>query len=64
MENEERCLKYSEVAKRLSISVQTVYRLVRAGELNAIRLGWRSPRITESELSRFISGKQKEVDGG
>lgn len=64
MENEERCLKYSEVAKRLSISVQTVYRLVKAGELSVVKLGERSPRITESELLRFISGKQEEVGDG
>jgi excisionase family DNA binding protein len=44
----------SHAAGRLGVSRATVYRLVHAGELAAVRVGERSTRIADSELDRYI----------
>ena len=47
-------LKVQEVANRLSVSAQTVYRLIDNGELPAIRVGRHRLRVEEQSLERFI----------
>ena len=47
-------LKVQEVANRLSVSAQTVYRLIDNGELPAIRVGRHRLRVEEQALERFI----------
>lgn len=42
-------------AKRLSISVTTLYALINSGKIRAVRLGFRT-LIPESELQRFAAG--------
>ncbi len=46
-------LAVKEVARRLSISVKTVRRLVASGELPVHRIG-RLVRIADTDLQRFV----------
>ena len=47
----------AEVAETLRINVLTVYRYIRRGELNAIRLG-KTYRINRDDLTRFLESKK------
>ncbi|HMK96545.1 MAG TPA: helix-turn-helix domain-containing protein [Acidimicrobiales bacterium] len=51
-----RYVTVAEVADLLRVSNMTVYRLVQAGELPAVRVG-RSYRIREEDVDRFIAGR-------
>ncbi|HYA45077.1 MAG TPA: helix-turn-helix domain-containing protein [Acidimicrobiales bacterium] len=51
-----RYVTVAEVADLLRVSNMTVYRLVQAGELPAVRVG-RSYRIREEDIDRFIAGR-------
>ena len=54
-----------EVAEVLRVSNMTVYRLIKAGELPALRVG-KNYRIRESELETFLSAgliDSEEVGG-
>jgi len=44
-----------DVAKRLQVNTQTVYRLAREGKLPAVQLGTRTHRWTEDTVNNFIS---------
>ena len=57
-----RFLKVGEVAQMMRVSTMTVYRLVHAGELPAVRFG-RSFRIPESAVSRIVysAGELREM---
>jgi excisionase family DNA binding protein len=46
----------SEVAVALRVSNMTVYRLVNAGELPAVKVG-RSVRLCRDEVDRYLSGR-------
>jgi excisionase family DNA binding protein len=46
-------LTVSEVAEATRVSNMTIYRLIRAGQLPAVRVG-KNYRIRESELRRFL----------
>jgi excisionase family DNA binding protein len=50
---ESRLLRVKEVADALSVSNMTIYRLIRDGELRAVRVGhgW---RISEGDLSAYL----------
>jgi len=50
-----------EVARRLRVSNMTVYRLVKAGELPAVRVG-RGYRIRESDVTRYL--EKRYMDAG
>lgn len=43
-----------QVAEQLGVSKDTVLRLVRSGKLPAVKVGWRTWRITEESLAAFI----------
>jgi excisionase family DNA binding protein len=47
-------LTVSEVAEAMRVSNMTVYRLIRAGHLAAVRVG-KNYRIRESDLHRFLA---------
>ena len=47
--------KYDDVAERLGVSLDTVQRLVKRGELRELRVG-RTVRIAAPELRRYLSG--------
>jgi len=49
-------LTVSEVAAALRVSNMTVYRLVSAGELPAVRVG-RSVRLRRDEVDEYLSGR-------
>jgi excisionase family DNA binding protein len=55
MSDDDILLTVEEVARRLSVHVDTVRRWIRSGELKAINLGGPAGyRITKTELDRFI----------
>jgi excisionase family DNA binding protein len=47
-------LRPSRVARHLDCNLKHVYFLVRTGELEAIKLGVRNMRISESSVDKFI----------
>ena len=52
-------LRVDEAARVLGVSRATLYRLVAAGRLRAVRVG-RATRIPARELERFV----RELEGG
>lgn len=50
----------AEVAKRLRVSNMTVYRLVKAGQLPAVRVG-RGYRIRETDLQRYLEARYMDA---
>ena len=50
----------NEVAARLKFGRRTIYRLIRAGELKAIRIGRKAWRIEEEALQEFIDKNRTE----
>ena len=50
----------AEAAKRLSISTDSLYDLVRRGQLPFVRVG-RRMMIEESELEAFVAARRKRV---
>jgi excisionase family DNA binding protein len=55
-------LTVSEVAAALRVSNMTVYRLIKAGELPAVRIG-HNFRIREAEVERYLSARSVRVEG-
>ncbi len=51
-----RLLTPNEVADQLRVSNMTVYRLIKAGELRAARIG-RSYRITEDDVDAYLQDR-------
>ena len=49
-----RFLTVAEVADMLRVSSMTVYRLIKGGELRAIRVG-KSYRLAEDEVDRYLA---------
>lgn len=47
-------LTVAEVAETLRVSNMTVYRLIKAGQLPALRVG-KNYRIRETDLTRFLA---------
>jgi len=52
----ERFLTVREFAEALRVSNMTVYRLVSAGELKAVKVG-RSVRLPADEVDRYLHGR-------
>jgi len=55
-----RFVTVAEVADALRVSNMTVYRLIQAGTLPAVRVG-RSYRIREDDLDRYLAGQYTEA---
>jgi len=53
-------LTVAEVSATLRVSTMTVYRLIKAGELAAMRVG-RSYRILEADVDRYLGGRYTEA---
>ena len=49
-----RFLTVAEVAETLRVSTMTVYRLIKAGDLRAVRVG-KSYRLTEDDVDRYLA---------
>lgn len=58
----DRLLTVGEVAATMRVSNMTVYRLIKAGELPALRVG-KSYRVRESEVDRYLAARSVEVEG-
>ncbi len=56
-----RFLTVSEVAQQLRVSNMTVYRLVKSGQLAAVRVG-RGYRLREEDVRRYL--EQRYMDAG
>jgi excisionase family DNA binding protein len=54
-------LTVAEVAAGMRVSNMTVYRLIKSGELPAVRVG-KGYRIRESELQRFLEDRSVRVE--
>ena len=55
-----RFLTVSEVAELLRISDMTVYRLIKRGELAAVRIG-KSYRLREDDVDRYLAARYTEA---
>ena len=55
-----RFLTVAEVADLLRVSAMTVYRLIEAGELRALRVG-KAFRINEDDLDAFLSTRYTQA---
>jgi excisionase family DNA binding protein len=49
-----RFLTVAEVADIMRVSTMTVYRLIKAGELRAVRVG-KSYRLAEDDIDRYLA---------
>jgi excisionase family DNA binding protein len=58
----DRLLTVGEVAGTMRVSNMTVYRLIKAGQLAAIRVG-KNYRIRESDVNRYLSDRSVRVEG-
>jgi excisionase family DNA binding protein len=59
MDNEEqrpRFMTVAEVAAMMRVSTMTVYRLIKGGELPAVRFG-KSYRLDEAEVDAYLAGR-------
>jgi len=54
-------LTVAEVARQLRVSNMTVYRLIKAGEMRAVRVG-RGYRLKEDDVRRYL--QQRYMDAG
>ncbi len=59
-----RRLSVPQVARRLSVSESTVYRLIGSGELEAVRVGRKAWRVSEATLVRFVASRSNRADEG
>ncbi|HEY6566231.1 MAG TPA: helix-turn-helix domain-containing protein [Actinomycetota bacterium] len=53
-------LTVSEVANAIRVSNMTVYRLIKSGELGAVRVG-KGYRIRQTDLARFLDDRSVRV---
>ncbi len=58
----DRLLTVAEVAATVRVSNMTVYRLIRNGDLPALRVG-KNYRIRESDVDVFLSDRSVQVEG-
>lgn len=50
----------AEVAAMMRVSTMTVYRLIKAGDIKAVRVG-KSDRIREDDVDRFLADRYTEA---
>ncbi len=58
----DRLLTVGEVAATMRVSNMTVYRLIKSGDLPALRVG-KNYRIRESDVDVFLSDRSVQVEG-
>jgi excisionase family DNA binding protein len=58
----DRLLTVAEVAATIRVSNMTVYRLIKNGDLPALRVG-KNYRIRESDVDAFLSDRSVQVEG-
>ena len=57
-----RLLTVAEVAATMRVSNMTVYRLIKSGDLAAVRVG-KNYRIREADVQRYLSDRSVRVRG-
>ena len=57
-----RLLTVGEVADLMRVSNMTVYRLIKGGQLAALRVG-KNYRIRESDVAVYLSARTVHIDG-
>ncbi len=55
-----RFMTVAEVATLLRVSTMTVYRLIKAGDLAAVRVG-KSYRLREDDVDQFLSSRYTQA---
>jgi excisionase family DNA binding protein len=55
-------LTVAEVAQAMRVSNMTVYRLIKSGELPAVRVG-KNYRLRETDLERFLEERSVRTEG-
>jgi excisionase family DNA binding protein len=55
-------LTVAEVASAMRVSNMTVYRLIKSGELPAVRVG-KNYRLRETDLERFLEERSVRTEG-
>jgi excisionase family DNA binding protein len=58
----DRLLTVAEVAATMRVSNMTVYRLIKTGELPALRVG-KNYRIRESDVDAYLAERSVQVEG-
>jgi excisionase family DNA binding protein len=58
----DRLLTVTEVAATMRVSNMTVYRLIKGGELPALRVG-KNYRVLESDLATYLAKRAVRVEG-
>jgi excisionase family DNA binding protein len=58
----DRLLIVAEVAATMRVSNMTVYRLIKSGDLPALRVG-KNYRIRESDVDVYLSDRSVQVEG-
>jgi excisionase family DNA binding protein len=58
----DRLLTVGEVAGTMRVSNMTVYRLIKSGELPAVRVG-KNYRIRESDVDRYLQERTVRTEG-
>jgi len=59
----ERLLTVAEVADHMRVSSMTVYRLIKAGALKAVRVG-KNYRIRTGDLDAYLQSSSVDFNGG
>ncbi len=59
-EGRARFLTVAEVAQLMRVSTMTVYRLIKAGDLAAVRVG-KSYRIKEDDVDKYLHARYTEA---
>ncbi|HET9078804.1 MAG TPA: helix-turn-helix domain-containing protein [Acidimicrobiales bacterium] len=59
-DSDSRFVTVAEVASQLRVSNMTVYRLIQAGQLPAVRVG-RSYRIRDVDVDRYLAGQYTQA---
>ena len=55
-------LTVAEVAASMRVSTMTVYRLIKSGDLPAVRVG-HNYRVRGSDVERYLSSRSVQVEG-
>lgn len=59
-EQQNRFMTVAEVAQMMRVSTMTVYRLIKAGDLPAVRVG-KSYRIRENDIDTYLNVRYVET---
>ncbi len=60
VQNRPRFMTVAEVAELMRVSTMTVYRLIKAGDLPAVRFG-KSYRLDEADVDRYLASQYTQA---